>query len=392
MKYNFDEEIDRHNTDSVKWDTCPCNDILPLWVADMDFKAAPAIREALEQRVAHGVYGYSFPRGDFYDAFVSWFKRRHDWDINPEWMIVTPGIVPALSAIVMAFAKPGEKVLIMPPVYNCFFSSVRNNGCVTAECPLAYDGKGNFDIDWKRLEETAADPAVKLMILCNPHNPAGKLWTREELQRIGDICLKNKILVVADEIHCEFAYNGDRYTPFASISEEFARNSVVCVSPSKAFNIAGLHISAVVCPDPGIRAQVDRAININEVCDVNPFGIAGAAAAYNEGEEWLEQMLGYVWSNWLAMKEYCKRELPGFPLADLHATYLAWMDCGALGMSSEELKEALVSEARLMLSPGSIYGAPKEGFMRWNLATTRNNLLEALRRFKLFADKKMASK
>lgn len=391
MKYNFDEEINRRNTDSVKWDECPEN-VLPLWVADMDFKAAPAIREALEKRVAHGVYGYSFPRKEFYEAFVSWFKRRHDWEIKPEWMIVTPGIVPALSAIVMAFVKPGEKVLIMPPVYNCFFSSVRNNGCILAECPLTYDGKGHFDIDWEKLEETAADPDVKLMILCNPHNPAGKLWTKDELKRIGEICLRNKVIVAADEIHCEFAYNGYKYTPFASISEEFAQNCVACISPSKAFNIAGLHISSIVCPNPEIRAKVDKAININEVCDVNPFGIVGAAAAYNEGEEWLEQMLDYVWGNWLAMKDYCERELPEFPLADLHATYLAWMDCSALDMKSEELRDALVSEAGLMLSPGSIYGSPKEGFMRWNLATTRKNVMEALRRFKAFADKKMAEK
>ena len=229
----------------------------------------------------------------YYDAITGWFARRHGWNIDKDWIIYTSGVVPALSAIIKALTVPGDKVLIQTPVYNCFFSSIRNNGCEIVESPLIYTDN-TYSIDFEDLESKASDPKVKAMILCNPHNPAGRVWSRDELIRIGEICIRYDVVVIADEIHCELVMPGYEYTPFASISEEFSRHSVSCVSPSKAFNIAGLQIANIVCADAGRRAKIDRAININEVCDVNPFGVIALQAAYNEGAEWLDQLLEYI--------------------------------------------------------------------------------------------------
>ncbi len=379
MKYDFDKTIDRRATNSYKWDSAP-EGVLPMWVADMDFRTAPAIIDALQKRVAHGIFGYTRVPDAYYDAVTSWFSRRHGWDIDREWIIYTSGVVPAVSAVIKALTVPGDKVIVQTPVYNCFFSSIRNNGCEIVSNPLRRTAD-TYKMDFDALERCAADPRTKVMLLCNPHNPAGRVWTPDELTRLGNICLRNGVTVVADEIHCELVYQGFKYTPFASLSDAFLHRSVTCVSPSKAFNIAGLQIANIVAFDNDLRSRIDKAININEVCDVNPFGVAATIAAYNEGEEWLNQLVDYLHGNYEAMAEFCRRELPEFPITRLEGTYLVWMDCSSLGMSSDALEHALLDDARLWLNAGTMYGAEGEGYMRWNIACPRSVMLDGLNRF-----------
>lgn len=379
MKYDFDKTIDRRATNSYKWDSAP-EGVLPMWVADMDFRTAPAIIDALQKRVAHGIFGYTRVPDAYYDAVTSWFSRRHGWDIDREWIIYTSGVVPAVSAVIKALTVPGDKVIVQTPVYNCFFSSIRNNGCEIVSNPLRRTAD-TYEMDFDALERCATDPRAKVMLLCNPHNPAGRVWTPDELTRLGNICLRNGVTVVADEIHCELVYQGFKYTPFASLSDAFLHRSVTCVSPSKAFNIAGLQIANIVAFDNDLRSRIDKAININEVCDVNPFGVAATIAAYNEGEEWLNQLVDYLHGNYEAMAEFCRRELPEFPITRLEGTYLVWMDCSSLGMPSDALEHALLDDARLWLNAGTMYGAEGEGYMRWNIACPRSVMLDGLNRF-----------
>lgn len=381
MQYDFDEIISRRDTHSYKWDGEPSAEVLPMWVADMDFRTAPAIVQALQQRVAHGIFGYTRVPEAYYEAVSDWFGRRHGWKIPVGWMMYTSGVVPALSAVIKALTLPGDKVVVQTPVYNCFFSSIRNNGCECVASPLVRE-HNTYRIDFEDLERKVA--GAKLMLLCNPHNPAGRVWTREELQRIGDICLRNGVTVVSDEIHGELVYPGHVYTPFASLSDEFALHSVTCLSPSKAFNMAGLQIATIVACKEEVRQKIDRAININEVCDVNPFGVVATLAAYREGEEWLNQLISYLWENYQYMKTFCAASLPLFPLTELEGTYLVWMDCKALGMTSDELEERLVKEVGLHLNAGCMYGAEGEGFIRWNIACPRASLVEGLERFQRF--------
>lgn len=381
MKYDFDEIVPRRGTNSYKWDSATDGRVLPMWVADMDFRTVPVIIEALRKRVAHGIFGYTRVPEAYYDAVTGWFEHRHGWKINREWMIYTSGVVPAISAIIKALTEPGDKVLVQTPVYNCFFSSIRNNGCEMVSSPLIHEGD-TFRMDYEDLDRKTADDKVKLMLLCNPHNPAGRVWTREELEKLGNICLKNNVVVVSDEIHCELVYEDNKYTPFASISDEFLSNSITCISPSKAFNIAGLQIANIVTSDAEKRRSIDKAININEVCDVNPFGVEATIAAYSrEGEEWLSQLVDYLHGNYEYMKEFCSKNLPEFPMAKLEGTYLVWMDCRSLGMASEVLEHLLVEKAGLWLNAGTMYGAEGEGFMRWNIACPRSVLVDGLSRF-----------
>ena len=386
MRYDFDELINRRGTNSYKWDSAAKADVLPLWVADMDFRTAPAITEALSRRVSHGIFGYTRVPEAYYQAVTTWFSRRHGWHMRKEWMIYTSGVVPAISAIIKALARPGDKVLVQTPVYNCFFSSIRNNACEAACSPLLRTGD-TYQMDFDDLERKAADPKVKIMLLCNPHNPAGRVWTREELTRMGEICLRHDVTVVADEIHCELVFPPYAYTPFASVSEEFQRRSVTCISPSKAFNIAGLQIANIVAEDDDMRQRIDKAININEVCDVNPFGVEATIAAYNEGEEWLTQLIEYLHNNYFYMKAFCQENLPMYPIATLEGTYLVWMDCRAIGLSSEKLEQKLIDKAKLWLNAGTIYGTDGEGFMRWNIACPRATLKVGLERFTDFVHK-----
>ena len=381
MKYNFDEIIPRRGTCSYKWDSDPRPGTLPMWVADMDFRTAPAILKVLRDRVEHGIFGYTRVPDEFYRAVIRWFHRRHGWKIERDWMLYTSGVVPAVSAVIKALTRPGDKVLVQTPVYNCFFSSIRNNGCGITSSPLIY-GDRTYRIDFDDLELKASDPAVKVMLLCNPHNPAGRVWTREELTRIGDICLRHGLTVISDEIHCELVYPGHKYIPFASVSQDFLEHSVTCISPTKSFNIAGLQIAAIVCHSPELRARIDKAININEACDVNPFGVIATIAAYNESEDWLLQLIDYLHGNYEYMQSYCSKHLPELPLTRLEGTYLVWMDCSRLPLRSEVLEEKLLSDTGLWLNAGEMYGPEGKDFLRWNIACPRALLAEGLERFR----------
>ena len=386
MQFDFDEMVPRRGTNCVKWDSAAEPGVLPMWVADMDFRTAPAIVDALRRRVEHGIFGYTRVPDAYYEAVASWLARRHGWRVEREWMLYTSGVVPAVSAIIKALTVPGDKVLMQTPVYNCFFSSIRNNGCEIASSPLLHRGD-TFYMDFDDLERKASDERVKVMLLCSPHNPVGRVWTREELTRLGEICLRHGLTVISDEIHCELVYDGHVHVPFASLSDEFLRHSVTCTSASKAFNIAGLQMANIIVPDEAVRAKIDRALNVNEVCDVGPFGVLATIAAYNEGEEWLSQLTAYLWQNYCTMCSYCEEHLPAFPVAKLEGTYLAWMDCRALGLSSEKLERRLIDEAHLWLNAGTMYGTEGEGFMRWNLACPRASVLDGLERFRSFVER-----
>lgn len=383
--YDFDKIIPRRGTNSYKWDSMPEDkkDLLPLWVADMDFRTAPAIVEALARRVEHGIYGYVHVPDKYYRSVIEWFERRHDWTIDREWFIYTSGVVPAISAVIKALAEPGDGVIVQTPVYNCFFSSIRNNGCRIITNPLKYENR-TYHIDYEDLEHKAAATDVKLMLLCNPHNPAGRVWTREELLRIGEICIKNNVTVISDEIHCELVFPGHVYTPYASIGEKHLWNSVTCISPSKSFNMAGLQIADIIACDQSLRQRIDRAININEVCDVNPFGIEATIAAYDEGENWLMELLDYLKANYDFMCNFFSDNLPQIPVTKLEGTYLVWTDCSVMNMSSDVLQKRLLEETGLWLNSGHMYGEEGEGFMRWNIACPRAVLEDAMMRFLRF--------
>lgn len=382
MKYNFDEIVSRRHTCSYKWDSAPSGEkeVLPLWVADMDFRTAPVIVEALERRVRHGIFGYVRVPDAYYESVARWFARRHGWKMETDWIIYTSGVVPAISAVIKALTVPGDGVVVQTPVYNCFFSSIRNNGCRVVPNPLIYENR-TYRIDFEDLDRKTADPGVRLLLLCNPHNPAGRVWTREELVRIGEICQKNRVRVIADEIHCELVFPGHEYVPFASTGENQLRNSVTCVSPSKAFNLAGLQIASIISCDRTVRERIDRAININEVCDVNPFGMEATIAAYEGGEDWLLQLLDYLKGNYDLLCDFFKTYLPQIPVTSLEGTYLVWTDCRAFHLPSDVLQTLLLEETGLWLNSGTLYGAEGEGFLRWNIACPRVVLHDALTRF-----------
>ena len=387
MKYNFDEIIDRRGSNCVKWDMNTTEGLIPLWVADMDFEAAPAIREALRKRVEHGIFGYTIVPDSYYEAVVSWFSRRHQWTIEREWIQYTTGVVPAVSAVIKALTMPGERVLIQTPVYNCFFSSIRNNGCEVVESPLAPSPSGEggergfsstYEVIWDDFEAKCADPKTTVFLLCNPHNPAGRVWRRDELERMNDICLRHGVAVVSDEIHCELVMPGHRFTPFASISEACAENCVVCNSPSKSFNMAGLQMANIITKNAEWRRRIDRAININEICDVNPFAPIAVEAAYNESEEWLDALNEYLWDNYQALCAFFAEQLPQLKVFRLEGTYLVWVDITATGLRADELEKMLLGEAQVWVNSGTMYGS--EGFIRINIATQRSRLMEGLQR------------
>ena len=384
MKYDFDKLTQRRGTNSVKWDECPDAEVIPAWVADMDFEAAPCIMDALRKRVDHAVFGYTFVPDSYYEAVTSWFERRHAWTIDRRWIIYTSGVVPALSATIKALTEPGDKVLIQTPVYNCFFSSIRNNGCEIVESALLHDGEG-YTVDFDDMERKASDPKLKVFVLCNPHNPAGRVWTREELLRMNDICRRNGVRVVSDEIHCELVMPGHTFLPFASLGDECQDHCVTLNSPTKAFNIAGLQIANIVCKDDSVRRRIDRAININEVCDVNPFGVIALQAAYNEGGEWLDELNAYLYGNYRVLRDFFRAHLPQWKLTRLEGTYLAWADISSSGLSSEEFTRRLTSEGKVWLNSGTMYGQTAgEGYVRINIACPRQRLNTILERMAAF--------
>lgn len=376
-EFDFDAPVERRGSYSYKWDTTAAG-VLPMWVADMDFTTAPVIIEALRRRVDHGVFGYTAVPDEYYKAVDNWFSRRHGYHVARESVIYVPGVVPAVSAIIKALVKPGEGVIVQTPVYNCFFSSIRNNGCTTVENRLRRidrpDGSFTYEIDFDDLETKASDPANRLLLLCNPHNPAGRVWSRDDLARIADICRRNGVVIVSDEIHCELTMPGFDFVSMATVTDD----AIICSSPSKAFNTAGLQIANIIVNDPAKRALIDKAVNINEVCDVNPFGVTGLIAAYNGGEPWLNALIDYLHDNYLLTRDFFARELPELPLARLEATYLVWIDIRACHCDGDTIEELLADHDGILVNSGAMYG--DRNYIRLNIATRRALLTEGLER------------
>lgn len=384
MTYNFDKTIQRRGTNSYKWDTPKSNNVLPMWVADMDFPVAPCIQKAIEARVAHGIFGYTLVPESYYRAVMTWFKTRHKWSIKRDWILYTTGVVPAISCSIKAICMPGENVLVQTPVYNCFFSSIRNQGCQIVENELVREGD-SYKIDFDDFEQKCANPQTTAFLLCNPHNPAGRVWTREELEKMNTICMRYNVRVIADEIHCEIIMPEYEYTPFASVNKDCQKNCVALSSPSKSFNTAGLQIANIVCENAELRQRIERVINIYEVCDVNPFGPVALEAAYSkEGAQWLEALNSYILENYRKLKMFLALNFPKIKLIRLEGTYLAWLDIHELGISAEEACDLLLKKGQLMLCSGTEYGEKAgEGYLRINLACSAETLHEGLRRMKL---------
>ena len=420
MAYDFTSVVERRGTACVKWDApngagIPAGEVIPMWVADMDFRTAPCIIDALRKRVEHGVFGYTEVPESYYDAVISWFGRRRGWAIEREWILYTTAVVPALSVCIKAFTEPGDKVVFLTPAYNCFFSSIRNAGCVASASPIRYhypsDGASmnviTVDIDWEDLERRCADPAAKILLVCNPHNPVGRIWTRDELARMGEIARRHGLIVLSDEIHCELEMPGHTFTPFAAISPENQDCCVTLNSPSKSFNTAGLQIANIITNKAEWRSKIDRVINIYEVCDVNPFGVAGLIAAYTEGEPWLKELNAALWENYRDLRDLFARDLPECPVTDLQGTYLVWMDVSVLTrpaeaaldehipkfsceeraasagqpgksapMTSQEIVDSLIAHEHVRLGPGEIYG--DGNFLRINIASPHSICHEGL--------------
>jgi cystathionine beta-lyase len=397
MNYNFDVEVNRRDTNSVKWEFMKGgedrpqlqhthrffgkNRTLPMWVADMDFISPRSVVDALTARAQHGIYGYTAPTQDFYQSVVRWMQRRHDWEIAPEWICITPGIVPALNMLVCAFVSPGDRVLIQPPVYRPFYRAIENNNAELALNPLVYED-GRYRMDIEDLEAKCRDPKVKMAILCSPHNPVGRVWTREELAQFGEICIDHGVLVVSDEIHGDLIYKGNIFTPFANANDSFSQNSIICTSPSKTFNLAGLQTSCVVIPNEDLRSSFNKVLQSNGLSGISAFGVVAVQAAYDHGEEWLVQVLEYIEDNLKYLEQYIAEHIPQLTVVRPEGTYLVWLDCHRLRLGKWELKQFMLEEAKVYFEEGFIFGPEGEGFERINIACPRAILVEALDRIR----------
>ena len=379
MTYDFDTPTERRNTNSLKWDVAEGE--LPMWVADMDFQTAPEIREAIMKRAEHGIFGYSVIPDAWYEAYIQWWKMRHGYTMERDWLIFCTGVVPAISSIVRKMTTPAEKVLIQTPVYNIFFNSILNNGRQVLESPLRYDGK-EYRIDFADLEEKLSDPQTALMILCNPHNPTGKIWDRQTLEKIGALCSRHHVTVVSDEIHCDLTDPGESYVPFASVSETCRQISITCMAPTKAFNLAGLQTAAVSVPDEVLRHKVWRALNTDEAAEPNAFAVEAAVTAFTRGVDWLDALRDYLYENKKLAAAYIEKEIPGVRAVASQATYLLWLDCSGLIGCGREAAGFLRRETGLYLSEGSQYGGNGADFLRMNIACPRAVLKDGLERLK----------
>lgn len=357
-------------------------DVIPMWVADMDFRVAQPIIDALHRRVEHGVFGYEKVPDAYYDAVIDWFSRRHGWKIEREWIQYTTGVVPASSAVIKALTGKGDKVLVQTPVYNCFFSSIKNNGCEVLRAPLRFTGS-TYEVDFSEFERIVSEEKPRLFLMCNPHNPVGRVWSADELLRMGEICLRYGVTVVSDEIHCELVMPGHKFTPFASLSAEMQSNCITLNSPSKSFNIAGLQCANIICNNSEIRAKIDRALNDNEVCDVNPLGVEAVIAAYNQSEDWIDGLNVYLWDNYRCLRRFFAQNMPQLAVCELEGTYLVWVNIGSTGLSADELTHRLLSEGRVLVNSGMMYSnGASEGrdFIRLNIACPRSQMMEGLER------------
>lgn len=377
MPYDFDKPINRRNTHSMKWDVGEQE--LPMWVADMDFKTAPVIQEAIMERAAHGVFGYSIVPEEWYQAYMGWWERRHGFFMEKDWLIFCTGVVPAISSMVRKLTTAGENVLVQTPVYNIFFNSIVNNGRNVVENPLRYDGN-TYQMDFEDLEQKLSDPQTTLMLLCNPHNPVGRIWNREELNQVGELCRKYHVTVISDEIHCDLTSPGQEYIPFASVSESCRNNSITCIAPTKTFNLAGLQTAAVAVPDSNLRHKVWRGLNTDEVAEPNSFAVEAAIAAFTKGEAWLDALRDYIQENKRFAEEFLQKEAPQIKAVSSQATYLMWLDCRKIQGCVTEFTQYLREHTGLYLSEGRQYGASGDSFIRMNIACPRSRLEDGLKR------------
>jgi len=381
--YNFDQIVNRDHTDNVKYDLREAyfgkSDVLPMWVADMDFETPDFIRNAVINRAKHPIYGYSFRPETYFASIIQWVGRRHHWKLEKDWILFSPGIVPALNMATLTYTKAGDGILVQPPVYFPFFSAVTNHNRKLIENQLVYhDGK--YTIDFDDFEQKAKD--ARMFFLSNPHNPVGRLWTDNELQTMGEICVKNDVIIIADEIHCDLILPGFKYTPMASLSKEISCKTITCIAPSKTFNIAGMSTSSLIIEDETLRKKFVRTIENVHVGSGNLFGNVASVAAYTHGDQWLDELLKYISNNFKLLGDFIENEIPKLQLIKAEATYLAWIDFNKTGLTDEEIKQKLINEAKLGLSPGSVFGRGGEGFQRMNLATPQTNMLTALDRLK----------
>jgi cystathionine beta-lyase len=385
MKYNFDEIIDRTDYHSEKWDELKTKfgdipeDVLPMWVADMEFRAPKPVIEAIKKTAEHGIYGYTSRPDSYYQAIIDWMEKRHNWKVKKDWLAFSPGVVPALSIIIRAFTQPGDKVIVQPPVYYPFFRIIENNGCHVVNNPLKLSNRKYF-MDYDDLERKIDDPRVKLLILCSPHNPVGRVWQKEELIILGEICLEHKIMVISDEIHADILFKGYKHIPFASISPAFAHHSITCTAPSKTFNLAGLQTSTIIIPNKKYYKTYNNALDSLALDENNVFGLVALEAAYRYGEEWFEQLSSYLNENLEFLMKYFKEKIPKIEVIKPEGTYLVWLDCRQLGLSAKDLNNFMLNKARVALDDGCWFGTEGKGFMRINIACPRSFLEEGLKR------------
>lgn len=382
---DFDTIIDRKNTDCLKYDFAKRRgmpeDVLPLWVADMDFKTSSYVEDALAERARHGIFGYSESQTPYFEIVRDWMKRHHDWEVKEPWLIKTPGVVFALAMAVKAYTEPGDGVLIQSPVYYPFSEVIEDNGRRIVSNTLVLGEDHKYHIDFEDFERQIKENQIKLFFLCNPHNPVGRVWTTEELTRLGDICLKYQVTVVSDEIHSDFIFQG-RHQVFADLKREYADITVTCTAPSKTFNLAGLLLSNIFISNRELRHKFRQQVNAAGISQLSPFGLVACETAYTQGEEWYQAMLVYVAENIAFTKEYVEKHLPGVEMVEHEGTYLVWLDFRKTGLSVEELEDLIVNRAKLWLDSGKIFGKSGEGFQRINVACPRQILEEALHRIR----------
>ncbi len=379
MNYDFDSVIDRFGTDSMKWNVN--ENELPMWVADMDFAVAPEIQEALAKRLNHGIFGYSMPSDAWRDAYIHWWKSKHNLSIERDWLHFVIGIVPAVSSAIRRFSSPGDSVLLMTPVYNHFFFSIESTGRKTLESPLHYEN-GRYSMDWSRFEEDLAKPGTTLMILCNPQNPTGNIWSAEDLAKIGQLAVDHHVLVLSDEIHCDVTDPDKSYVPFASVNEICRNNCIMFMSPTKCFNVAGIKTAAVCAPNPALREKMWSALASDEIAGCNFFALQTAIAAFNCGDAWLQQALQYIYNNKLTVADYIRNEIPELTLVQSEATYLLWIDCSRLPGDPSQFTTFLREKTGLFVSNGGYFGEVGRNFFRLNIACPRVTLMDGLNRLK----------
>lgn len=386
-KYNFDEIIDRKNTNSLKYDFAvergKDKDILPLWVADMDFATLPEINEAIHRRNEHRIFGYTYPKEEYFQVLIDWMKKRHNYNTKSEWYVFTPGVVFAISMAIRAFTQENEAVMIQNPVYYPFTTSVKNNNRKLINCPLCYDiveNRGIYSIDFDLFEKTIVENSVKLFILCNPHNPVGRVWTKEELTKIAEICVRHQVLIIADEIHEDFIYGSNKHIPIASLNKKVEELTITCTSPSKTFNLAGLQLSNIIIANDTIRQELQREIDKTGYDEPNVFGLNACQAAYTYGEEWLEELKEYIYSNIEFVKNFVDKRLSKVIMTIPEGTYLVWLDFRAYQLTNEELEHRIQKQAKLWLDEGTIFGKEGTGFERINVAAPRAQNEEAMNR------------